>query len=318
MKYPTLACVSLAALGACGGRNDESGGDDPASTGSGGMADSGGSDSTSGGPTQDATGGSTNTGGDEDDPTERDLDAYVEIFNLHFGSNAHARVVSLAPSTSPPSMNECEIVRVGECVARRCPSTVPTDEDPELRPDLGTVEVSFQAMEGPMSATFNPDEWGEYETADLVPIGSLLGEEVGTVTASGGELGAFSLTVTMPLFLISSNALNEDSRIVAPRSAPLTLTWDRGVPGVQHILQQSYVPQVEGARMSFNCSFPSEAGQAVIDAAVLEFMPAGTTIQLFTAGVFYTPEGVPPSVRVRTIGPVVNPEKNAAVMIALQ
>lgn len=139
-----------------------------------------------------------------------------------------------------PLDESCEIVEVGDCKATICPKAETSDDSNEV-PHAGTIDASIQTEE-PISARIVPDELGDYAPADFSTPGRVLGEELGTVSASGGDIGAFTIKIMMPLLLLNTVSSNEEGYILAARSSSLKLNWERGVPGTYYFVQTGFVP----------------------------------------------------------------------------
>lgn len=169
---------------------------------------------------------------------------------------------SIGRTCTTEVINSC---RVLTCVSATQPTTMP---------QAGTITVSNGDM---FNATLVPSGDGSYaphsEQHVLLP-----GEDIITINASGGDVPAFSTTIIQPLtLLITSPIANSSGELAWSRAADLPLKFERGVPDVQLLVQGGASPGV-----TIDCLFPSEAGEAVIPAAVLKQLPLTAILSIFT------------------------------------
>jgi hypothetical protein len=171
--------------------------------------------------------------------------------------------------------------------------------EPVTPPSAGVITIDADV--GEFSVTLEPDSTGAYSS--MRPTGTLQGEEVVSVVASGGEVPAFSHTVTFPLVLLLTSPVlaTGESVITASRSDDLVLTWDRGVEGLSFFIQTT-------TGVSFACSAPSTDGTMTIPAAALAALPANTTLLLMGTGVDQVTAG-DYDVSVTYANGVMNPER---------
>jgi hypothetical protein len=155
-----------------------------------------------------------------------------------------------------------------------------------------------------------PGATGVY--SDNTVMGDLLGEEEVTVTAAGGEVPAFTHTMTYPLLMLLTRPAFDDvqTEYVASSAEDLVLEWDRGTPshdlGIQTV----------GGTASLFCSFPGEDGTGTIPSELLarlapgaELVLLGVQSEVLTAGEY--------DVTVSSAGAVVTPDRLRRAKIVL-
>lgn len=132
-----------------------------------------------------------------------------------------------------------------------------------------------------------PVDWGYYFEA---PAGTIPWEpgDALTVTATGAEAPAFTLTSTFPV-LPSSFSPNlrvfrplpgQPPPLAVPRAQPFMVTWDPiGAPETIYVMFQQWSPPFADER-SVDCFFPGSAGTASVSAAVLSRLDASTAIRI--------------------------------------
>jgi hypothetical protein len=173
-----------------------------------------------------------------------------------------------APNQSTGRTCTSEVIascRVNTCVSATQSTTMP---------QAGTITVSNGDM---FNATLIPNGDGGY-TAHSEQHVLLPGEDLITIQASGGDVPAFSTVIIQPLtLLITSPVANSSGELAWSRAADLPLKFERGVPTVQLLVQGGASPGV-----TIDCLFPSEAGEAVIPAAVLKRLPLTAILSIFT------------------------------------
>lgn len=297
MKYPWTALsvtaltwnalplgVALAPLAlACSPSSEDGDGGDGDGDGDG----TGGQLSTGG-----ASGGSSPGSGGSMAAEEDDLDFWVNVVRLIFTSSQSVQALSPAIGEAPL---DCEITESGACTVRVCPLTEPGPDDSEYR-HAGQITASFDVEGETISGTMVPDERGRYTSASLEPGEFvLLGGETGTVTAQGGDIGAFNQDVVFPLVLINTlpaqSAGASEYVIEAPRSQDLVLTWDRGAPGVRYRVQRGAAIEDETSSYFLTCDFDSTPGSGTIPSQLLSRLPSGSELYTFTTQNYYQDVG---------------------------
>lgn len=207
----------------------------------------------------------------------------------------------------------CDVRKSGGCMAYRCTSVL--ESDLESPPAVGSIYVTMNGVKGPLTAEAVTNGYGEYTNVEFSPLdATLIGEETGTVVVEGGDIPGFEMDVVLPLFLISTSDDLVEDRIFASRTEDILLAWERGTEGVEYIVQTRFIPVAEGERINLACAFDSTLGEGVIDAHLLELVPAGSLLDTYMTAskIVEDPAG---RVVVRTASATINPEKNAVVDI---
>jgi hypothetical protein len=208
----------------------------------------------------------------------------------------------------------CQITTMGSCSVTDCraltepPEPVPPVPDPLPAPTAGTITVRST---GTFTADLSPDGTGAYGTSGAT--GSLVGEESVTVTAAGGDVPAFTHTMTYPLLLLLTQPAFDDvqTEYAVSRADDLVLAWDRGTPSRQLQIQTG------DSTATLGCSFPSADGTGTIPSELLSILDQGAELILLgvqtervTAGDY--------EVSVTSAGSVMTPDRTRRAKIVLQ
>jgi hypothetical protein len=288
------------------------GGSAGSSTGGAGVAPVAGADQGPAGGTGQGTSGSGTggaTGGASSGGT-RNGSITVQAF-LFIAHPRHVTINANFPLVTG-SEADCTDSQFGECSLSHCAFAPSTDP----RQHVGTV--TLDGPEAGVHVVSVPDDTGHYLESEN-SMGSFSGGEALAVTASGGTLPGFTLNGQFPLLLLVSQPVTAAGTLgvalaTLPRTAPITLTWTRGVPNVYFRVQPlSPIIEADGSYTNFSCAFDSMAGTGSIDSALLSQIPAGTKLLLLT-----TWEGVGGNTGVYVVTEAMTPDKNASVQIVLQ
>ena len=274
--------VSVFACVACGGVSDTpsgaaAGASSDSSSGAGGRptaaagASSSGSSGSAGAPGNAGAGGvpaSAGTAG------QADVEAtYSGVVQVGWYENALKFSTGVSASFSVPnqaSALSCTTEVFGPCRVNTCVSAVAAP----AMPQAGVISVSNGEM---FSATLTPNSDGSYPGFSETGI-SLPGEDQITISATGGDVPAFSGIIVQPLaLLITAPVADSNGEVSWSRDTDLAVKFERGVPKIQLVIQGGASP---GALLG--CTFPSETGLASIPAAALQAMPLGTRLTFFT------------------------------------
>ncbi len=294
----TSAVVGLT-LAACGGD------DTSAPTGSDGGGEAAATDAAKGDAAGDAGTDAAPSG-----PT-----GSIAIFSSAFKQNATVNV-----SFTPNAQNDplCTVTVSGACRVLECPVVDGgIQQTPPTRAGAGTV--AFDG--GTMSFAAVPTVDGLYASPQITFTGAtapFAGGETATLTASGGDVPAFSQTLTYPiLFLLQQPAIPDggNEKVLVPRNADFTFTWSRGTANADLVVQGSSTTATMFAGLS--CTFPSAAGTGTVPQALLSKLSAATDLRLFSAGKAVTQAG-DYTVTSYLAGEVLTPSKGAAVSFSLQ
>ncbi len=139
--------------------------------------------------------------------------------------------------------------------------------------------ITAQSAEVSFAQTIVTNDQGFYQSYSLFePV--FLGGEAIAVSATGGNVPAFTAELSYPALLLLTTPASFDVNypISVPSGQDFTLGWDRGATDVSFQLQGGT------ADLSVVCSQPSESGSLVVPQAALAALPSGTTFDLFTLG----------------------------------
>jgi hypothetical protein len=208
----------------------------------------------------------------------------------------------------------CTPVRIGDCIVDNC-----TGLDPNAsRLSAGTITVDSPAAGIHIAAIDNGQ--GYSSTTGDKAFG---GGEAVTVSASGGDIPAFSLSMQVPLMLLIDQPTvptltSTTVAVQAPRAAPLTLTWKRGAPGVFLVVQSLDIQGFGGlGAVNARCFFDSTTGTGTVPAAVLSDVEVGQEFVLLTASATVAQAGTQ-SVTVWLGEEALTPDKMEAVVLQAQ
>jgi hypothetical protein len=247
----------LLALGACSSESDDESEDDSDATGQGGTPGAAGAAATGGTP-----------------------------------AAGHGKVILYAPPLSdaftvnagfyamaPPDMPACTRVAEGDCYVTQCdfdPST------PIYYPHAGTINVT--SAEVGFTAQLTPAADGAYgEVAGAWGQTRFLGQETLQFVASGGQVPAFQQTMTYPLLLELSSPAAPGGQLQVARAQGLTLSWNRGVEGVE--LRFVTVLAGSPAGGTLDCEVPSVLGSVYIPPTLLQLVGPNALVKPISAAV---------------------------------
>jgi hypothetical protein len=252
--------------GAAGGSNAAGTGGSAANAGSstGGSATGG---TSSGGA---ATSGATGT---------------VQIGRLLNTSTGGMQVTAWFQTKDAVSTSDCTHETFGDCSVSTCTANDKTATPP---PNAGTITITDGAMFN-VTLTAAP---GQPYTTQAGATGSIVGAELVSVSAAGGDVPAFMTSIAVPrVITLSAPALDESGVGTVPASGDLVLTFDnRAADGETetklHVLQSS------GLKSNLYCQLPTESGTATIPGAALDKVRgAGGQLLLLVARAKQVPAG---------------------------
>ena len=321
-----IACLPLAGCGGTsaddgqpesdGSGGDGSGGDGSGGDGSGGVGSGGvGSGGVGSGGVETAGDG----GSGSLDPDVAELpDFKINLVGLFY---SRTEVLLLAPNipVGETAHQDCDSFQEGNCSVFECPDV--SDSDVKTYLHAGEISATIEAMGQTLNGAISPDQNGRYVGGFLLPSGPLLqGSEVGTVSAAGGAIGAFSLQVTVPLSLLTTNAAGPPEQYIAEvsvsRDAGIELQWERGAEGVNYVVKTESGVTDGGRRLSLDCEFDSLESRGEISSALLSRLPVGTQLLTYTVA-RYPLEVGGRSVEVSVYADTLTPTKDAAVALRL-
>jgi hypothetical protein len=309
-----LMGASLSMFVACGGGSSNDSPHDGAAAGKGGgssagaagtsgtTADAAGKSSEAGTAGAAAAGGTAGAGGSDETST-----AYSGSLQVGWYDNGQSFSTMASATFSDPDHvadSSCTKQTIGPCDVRDCVETTPAT----TMPHAGVISLSNGAK---FNATLSPDASGSYAQYTLQSL-ALPGEDLITISASGGDVPAFTAQMVQPLALLITAPTADSSGIVTwQRDADLALTFERGVAGVQLLVQGG---KATGA--SIGCRFPSESGQATLPAAALRALPPDTELTLFTYKLDQV-TATPYVIALKNFSAAVNPEKKRGIRVSL-
>jgi hypothetical protein len=269
-------------------------GSDGPAAGNAGAANGGGAGATSGGPV---------------DPFSTAPGGTITVASLYYTEAQPVLLIQPSlPYVSGAQGTTCTSTRYGDCVINDC--TLGNANAARLSAGVITVDSAADQIH----QFVTPDAQGAYSGTQGKFVFS--GGEALTVSASGGDIPAFAVNTQFPLLLLVDNAPAASaatSVIPAPHTAPLSLSWERGAPGVFFAAQPFNVTGNVGAA----CYFDSQAGTGTVPAEVLSAFPAGQQFLLLTA-IATAAEVGPPAVNVWVLGEALTLDKKAHVVLQVQ
>ncbi len=317
-----LACGSTssspsAAQGGSGetGGTTSAAGDEPGATaggGSGGAA-SAGSNSTTGGAGNQAgsAGGSSagnNSAGNSSAGSGTGMGAGTGTVQLgqQFMSGSRFEASARFVAKDAVSTSDCTQEQFGACVVSTCTENGKTATPP---PYAGDITLTDGAM---IDVKLSTTPGQSYPSAKSTT--SLSGRELVTVSATGGDVPAFSAQIAVPLVItISAPALDANGMAAAPTEGDLALSFDNRAADGEADTQLVALSQ---GSPSLYCSLPTDTGSATIPAGALAKVRGAGTLILLTsrtkrlrAGDF--------DVNVITYLSAMNPGKTKPVMFGL-
>lgn len=171
----------------------------------------------------------------------------------------------------------------GACRLLTVPGALPASGDsaPVTAPSAGRITFSAEDSDDPERSYLGelvPDQEGLYSAVSYSP-GPLRGNEMARVVATGAEVGAFDLSFQMPVSLLLTLPVDEDGDglVSIAREGSGILQWERGVAGVTFLVQ-GFDPET---RQQISCAFPSEEGEGVIPAEILQSF-SGDELNFYT------------------------------------
>lgn len=307
---------------------DGSGGAETGSGGGGGAA-SGGSSAQSGGSESDGGGSATGGGSGGSDPEGNASVARIQVYRtLALDDTSPGRVtatfdyVEQAAWTAFEAVGEaCSREQFGDCWIRTCTPTGAQPDQSEqpssLRLEAGTIMLVPDRDD--FAASGMPT--GEGNDYAFTTSGTVLGEEIMTVTASGGAIGPFQGMVQIPLapFLLSHDAMTAVAGTVvslpAPRTTDLVVSWD--ARGTAETMQTIVSYPGDTSQITLACSFDATLGSGRILASALSQLPAGTEIHFFAVNsqTVTTPDG---DVELLGVMEMLSPDRTGYPMFTLE
>lgn len=273
---------------ACGGKHDDSPG--TGETGSGGF--SADADSGSGGRAAGGTGGSAAGGTGGGDETGGGAGGAGETRGgyVQFGTMYHH---------PDPGM------------VRSFANALFWDPGAGEAPGAGNLTITSDPPG--FEVTLEDQGAGSYGTA--TETGTLSGGEQVTVSAAGGEIPAFTTSLTYPLLLLltAPSPAEGESVVTVSRTADLVLEWDRGEADVDLLVET----ESASGGSSFATMAPSEDGALTLSSSELSTLASGTELTLFTVRTTTIEAGDYP-VEIWAVGAVMTPDRTRRVSLVVE
>jgi hypothetical protein len=188
--------------------------------------------------------------------------------------------------------SDCTRAEYGDCTVATCPpSPEPPPQEPPFVERLHAGTIQIVPDRDDFTGTGTPE--GETNQYTFTTTGTLLGEEIMTITALGGPISAFQGTIQVPLapLLTSPVVTGEDGsphEILVPRAVDFAFSWDARGTG------QTLTTSSSGTGTStISCQFDAARGTGIFPAAALQQLAAGAEIHLILTQreTISTPEG---------------------------
>jgi len=212
--------------------------------------------------------GSAGSAGQSSQPGE--YKGTIQVGWLDNGDQFYTTAQAVFAVPMQPSGRSCTTQVVDACTVYTCV----TSTQPAMVPQAGTITLSNGDM---FNVTLMPNGDGGYSTHSEQHV-LLPGEDNITISATGGDVPAFSSVLVQPLTLLVNSPAADTTGVVAwSRDMDLSLKFDRGAANVQLLVQGGASPGV-----TVECLFPSQPGEATIPSAALKQLPPGTTLYVFT------------------------------------
>lgn len=278
---------SGATAGTAGGGN---------AAGVGGTAGNAGTSATAGvSGTTSPAGGASGAGGEggggaggEAPVMENPPGGQITISNIGYNDGNQTTQTSAAfwrasvPSNAP---NPCEVRTYGSCTVETCPSTPPDPPPPPTTAAPGAGTVSLTATAVSYAKTLGPNAgYGAYGS-DVDNTVRFTGGESVSISATGGEIPAFSASMAMPVPLVITNELparDTNGGIPLDVEEDLVLDFTGGMPGVV-VQVQGLTGQSGGPTQStLSCFFESEPGTLTIPTGALTPLGPRAIVVFFT------------------------------------
>ena len=274
----------------------------------------------SGGGAAGATGGAAGAidGGPVDDATAVDPfadlvnGAAIAVASVPYelqGLDVGMVVLDRLPAAPGAMDSTCTSVRTGDCVISHCTG---------YNPNLVRLSAGFIHVDSPDAGIHVTAGGGSYSG----PKAFGGGEDV-TISTSGGDVPAFSVAMHVPLMLLVEQPTMPtlypmNLAVAAPHTAPLTLTWQRGAPGVFLV---ALAGNVQGFGLygddNVICFFDSRTGTGTVPAAALSEMIPGQVFVLLTANAAMVDAGSQ-RLKVWLLEEALTPDKKADVVLGVQ
>jgi hypothetical protein len=229
--------VILVLVSACGGGGG--GGDD-------------GDDGDDGGPPDASVPPPENTG-------------FVTVSSSRFVSGTtNVNAGSISATFRLASSVVCTEQVIGECFLYTCPMNPP----PPTHRSAGPITVTGAAL----PATLMPLGDNTYDVVSTATQTMFDGGETLTATGTGGDVPAFSVSVTAPTLATLTAPAKPVGPLTIDRGQDFQASWTGGGAGLVFL----YFSAPPGSGISMSCGYPAAGGTATVPASALAMVPAGT------------------------------------------
>ncbi len=208
--------------------------------------------------------------------------------------------------TNPQSSVSCTRMDVGSC-SISCEATASKGGLDAGRVRVHSDEASFDVM-------LAPDDRSTYLSYGVRGVDFHGGEHV-SISADGNTVPAFEDEIDYPQLLRVTSAAAPAGQLMAASDQDLTLTWDRGIAGVDFVATGAFIT-ADRVAMSLECSVSSEVGTLTIPAALLSKFPPQGSIELLTVA-SHVVSGSNFDVAITAIGEVLSTDDTYPVYIQL-
>lgn len=301
-----------------GSAGADSGGSGGATSAGGGSLAGGSGGSSTAGATSGESGSSSAAGSDGAAGSSGGPLGSITIYSMVFnGSQAPLLNVAFPATSSGAATSTCTSTPYGSCAVTDCTASSSTTTTTRL--SAGTINVDSDAANVHLSAT--PDANGNYTQVTDTSAVQFRGGEAFTVTGTGAAIPSFTTSGTYPLLLIMTGPPPPTGvsqvAVSVPRSAPATLTWQRGASGGYLVTQTNGSVPSGSHTLSLYCQVDSLPGTMTIPMEALSAFPSGTELELYTVSQSRVQAGTQ-DINIWAVGDTITADKMARVELTLE
>ena len=176
-----------------------------------------------------------------------------------------------------PTLPTCQQEVEGDCTLYLCAAAPPVEAGAQdagaTNPHSGVITLSGARI--PAGTTLTPGANGKYPTLSETGVDAWSGGETLTVKSAGGEVPAFSGTLTAPAPTVTLTApvMAPPQKTEIDRSRALAVTWSGAGAGT--IVVSASALGGGGGSASVSCRFDATKGSGQIPTKLLAKLPAG-------------------------------------------
>lgn len=178
---------------------------------------------------------------------------------------------------APVAPSSCTLKTIGDCVLYLCP-TAPSaeagsDDAGAASPSAGEIGLSGARI--PSGTKLVPGADGKYGALTEPSVDAWSGGETIAITAKGGDVPAFSGSVTAPspTMALTTPVFAPPAKLDVDRSRAFPLAWSGGGAGFVNVTVSS--SRNTNGTATAVCRFEGAKGSAEIPAAVMSELPVG-------------------------------------------